>query len=257
VGRVVPAPLVERIESELHADFLIVMGQTETSPVSAMTRLDDSLDDKANTIGTAMPGVEPKIVDPATGATLHPGETGEYCTRGYHVMDDYFDLPDQTAEVIDAEGWLHSGDLCSMDPRGYCRVEGRLKDMIIRGGENVYPREIEERLFEHPAVSDVAVVGLPDDYWGEVVAAFVRAAPGRVPDQAELRAWVRSTLAPHKTPTQWFAVESFPLTGSGKIQKFKLVESWHDGDAIPLRSRPGSRGRRLTSGRSDVGRDAS
>ncbi len=235
-GSPVPARLVEWLEQELGADFIIVMGQTEASPVSAMTRPDDLLDDKANTIGTAMPGIELKIVDPTTGRTVAPGVTGEYCTRGYHVMDGYFGRPEQTAEAIDAEGWLHSGDLCSMDERGYCRVEGRLKDMIIRGGENIYPREIEDCLFEHPAVSESAIVGLPDDRWGETVAAFVRAAPGHRLNRADLQAWVRDRMAAHKTPVHWFEVDAFPLTGSGKIQKFKLLESWRGGDVTPLAS---------------------
>jgi len=233
-GTTVPPPLVERLQQTLDADVIIVMGQTEASPVSAMTRPDDSLDDKANTIGTAMPNVELKIVDPATGSTVAPGVTGEYCTRGYHVMDRYLDMPEQTAEAIDHDGWLHSGDLCSMDERGYCQIEGRLKDMIIRGGENIYPREIEDCLFQHPTVSEVAVIGVPDDHWGETVAAFVRATPGERPQPAELRDWVRARLAVHKTPAHWFAVDSLPLTGSGKIRKFKLLESWRDGDVKPL-----------------------
>ena len=141
---------------------------------------------------------------------------------------------EQTAEAIDHDGWLHSGDLCSMDERGYCQIEGRLKDMIIRGGENIYPREIEDCLFQHPTVSEVAVIGVPDDHWGETVAAFVRATPGERPQPAELRDWVRARLAVHKTPAHWFAVDSLPLTGSGKIRKFKLLESWRDGDVKPL-----------------------
>ncbi len=233
-GATVPPPLVERLEQALDADFVIIMGQTEASPVSAMTRPDDSPDDKANTIGTAMPGVELKIVDPTTGATVSPGEVGEYCTRGYHVMDGYYQMPQETAQAIDADRWLHSGDLCSMDERGYCRIEGRLKDMIIRGGENVYPREIEDRLYQHPAVGEVAVLGLPDDRWGEVVAAFVRPALGQMPRATELQTWVRASLSAHKAPQHWFIVDAFPLTGSGKIQKFKLLEGWQAGDVAPM-----------------------
>ncbi|MFK7918728.1 MAG: AMP-binding protein [Ilumatobacter sp.] len=228
-GSLVPAPLVRRLEAELGAPFTIVFGQTESSPVSSMTQPFDTIEDKAGTIGPAMPGVEIKIVDPATGDTLPLGEVGEYCTRGYHVMNGYFEMPDRTAEAIDADGWLHTGDLCAMDERGYCTVEGRLKDMIIRGGENIYPRELEDLLFAHDAVSEIAVVGLPDDKWGETVAAFVKPAPGHTVDKQELFDYLRVHLAPHKTPKQWFAVEEFPMTGSGKIQKFKLRDDWSTG----------------------------
>jgi fatty-acyl-CoA synthase len=228
-GSTVPAPLVQRLEKELRAPFTIVFGQTECSPVASMTRPTDSVEDKARTIGGPMPHVEVKIVDPATGKTVAPGVVGEYCTRGYHVMHEYFDMPKATAETIDEDGWLHTGDLCAMDARGYCTVEGRLKDMIIRGGENIYPRELEELLHRHPAVGDVAVVGLPDDKWGEVVGAFVRPAPNATIDPAELTAYVREHLAPHKTPRHWFVVTEFPLTASGKIQKYRLREQWKAG----------------------------
>ena len=162
------------------------------------------------------------------------GGVGEYCTRGYHVMHGYYGNPEATEKAIDADGWLHTGDLCAMDSRGYCTVEGRLKDMIIRGGENIYPRELEDLLFAHPTVGEVAVVGLPDDKWGETVAAFVRPAPGCTIDRAELFAYMREHLAPHKTPKDWFAVEVFPQTASGKIQKFKLRDQWASGDWRPL-----------------------
>jgi fatty-acyl-CoA synthase len=195
-----------------------------------MTRPDDTIDDKANTIGLPMPHVEVKIVDPASGAMLPVGQVGEFCTRGYHVMLGYFDNPEATAAAIDADGWLHTGDLCAMDERGYCTVQGRLKDMIIRGGENIYPKELEELLFRHPSVGEVAVVGLPDDKWGEVVAAFVRPAPGQAVDKEVLAAYMRENLAPHKTPKHWFVLDAFPLTGSGKIQKFKLRERWAAGE---------------------------
>ena len=229
-GSTVPAALVRKLEDKLGAPFTIVFGQTECSPVASMTRPADTLEDKADTIGPPMPHVEVKIIDPATGETLPPGQIGEYCTRGYHVMLGYFENPEATAEAIDAEGWLHTGDLCSMDERGYCKVEGRLKDMIIRGGENIYPRELEELLFRHPSVGEVAVVGLPDERLGETVAAFVRPAAGAAIDQDELTAYMREHLAPHKTPKQWFVVDAFPMTGSGKIQKFRLKEQWEKGE---------------------------
>lgn len=228
-GSLVPAPMVRRLEETLGAPFTIVFGQTECSPVASMTQPHDTIEDKAATIGPPMPGVEVKIIDPETGDTVPIGVAGEYCTRGYHVMHGYFENPEATARTIDADGWLHTGDLCAMDDRGYCTVEGRLTDMIIRGGENIYPRELEDLLFNHPAVGEVAVVGLPDDRWGEVVAAFLRPAPGHELDKDELFAYVRQHLAPHKTPKHWFSLESFPLTGSGKIQKFKLRDGWRDG----------------------------
>lgn len=232
-GSTVPAALVERVEREVGAKLTIVFGQTEMSPVATMTRPDDGVEDKANTLGTALPHVEIKIVD-ENGNTVPIGAPGEFCTRGYLNMLGYNDNPEATAETIDDEGWLHSGDICSMDERGYCYIVGRIKDMIIRGGENVYPREIEEVLYRHPEVAEVAVVGLPDDKWGEVVGAVLRPTPGTSPNSAELRNFVREHLAPHKTPVSWFVTNEFPLTGSGKIQKFKLVEMWQSGDLTPL-----------------------
>lgn len=233
-GSLVPAALVTRFEQQLGAPFTIVFGQTECSPVASMTRPDDALADKAGTIGLPMPGVEVKVVDPETGVTLPVGQIGEYCTRGYHVMLGYFEMPDATAAAIDSEGWLHTGDLCAMDERGYCTVEGRLKDMIIRGGENIYPRELEECLFRHPQVAEVAVVGVPHDKWGEEVAAVIRPAPGPQPTIEELTSYMRQHLAPHKTPRLWLVVEAFPLTGSGKIQKFRLREMWAKGELLAL-----------------------
>ncbi len=233
-GSLVPEALVKRFETELNAPFTIVFGQTECSPVASMTQPSDTINDKATTIGPPMPGVEVKIISPETGETVAIGAIGEYCTRGYHVMEGYFEMPERTAETIDEDGWLHTGDLCAMDDRGYCTVEGRLKDMIIRGGENIYPKELEELLFAHHTVGEVAIVGLPDEKWGETVGAFVRAAPGEEIDKNELFGHLRDHLAPHKTPRQWFTVEEFPLTGSGKIQKYKLREMWETGDVDEL-----------------------
>jgi fatty-acyl-CoA synthase len=233
-GSTVPAALVTLFEQKLGAPFTIVFGQTECSPVAAMTKTTDTIEDKAGTIGLPLPNMETRIVNPDTGKTAAIGEIGEFCTRGYHVMLGYFEMPEATAAAIDSEGWLHTGDLCAMDARGYCTVEGRLKDMIIRGGENIYPRELEELLFRHPGVGEVAVIGLPHEKWGEEVAAFIRPTPGASIDKEELAAWMRASLAPHKTPKHWFLVESFPLTGSGKIQKFKLRESWTNGEVQAL-----------------------
>ena len=173
-GSTVPAELVRRIESDLGVNFSIVYGQTESSPAITLAYPDDTPEDKANTLGPALPQTEVKVIDPESGEVVPIGTQGELCTRGYLVMLEYFEMPDKTAEAIDQEGWLHTGDLVTMDERGYTTITGRLKDMIIRGGENIYPREIEEVLFEHPKVAEVAVVGLPDPKWGEIVAAFIR-----------------------------------------------------------------------------------
>ncbi len=229
-GSLVPAELVRRIESTLDVQFCIVYGSTECSPLVTQTRLDDTPEDKAETIGLPIPQTAVKIVDPATGDVASPGTVGELCCRGYNVMTGYNDMPEATAEAIDADGWYHTGDLASMDVRGYCKIEGRLKDMIIRGGENIYPKEIEEVLFAHPDVAEVAVVGIPDERWGEQVAAFVRPAAGKTMDPTELNAHVRRHLAAYKAPRTWIAVDEFPLTGSGKIQKFILRDRFVSGE---------------------------
>jgi fatty-acyl-CoA synthase len=224
-GATVPPELVRRVETALGVPMSIIYAQTEASPGITMTRLDDSPDNRAETLGKPLPGCAVKITDPVTGDVRTRGEIGEVCTHGYHVMTGYFDRPDQTAEAIDAEGWLHTGDLAVMDEHGYLRIEGRVKEMIIRGGENIYPREIENVLLAHPAVADAAVVGVPDPEWGEQVAAFVRLAPGETVEEAELFAHVRENLAPHKAPRVWRFVAEFPLTGSGKIKKHVLRDS--------------------------------
>src|SRR5437588_12175780 len=233
-GSTGPASVVTLFEQKLGAPFTIVFGQTECSPVATMTWTTDTIADKANTIGTPMPNVEVKIVNPDTGQTVPVGEIGEICTRGYHIMHGYFENEPATAAAIDSEGWLHTGDLGAMDGRGYCTVEGRLKDMIIRGGENIYPRELEEQLFRHPKVGEVAVIGLPHAKWSEEVAAFVRPALSVTIEKEELHNYLREHLAPHKTPRHWFVVDAMPLTGSGKIQKFKLREQWSKGEMREL-----------------------
>ncbi|MGE5761772.1 MAG: AMP-binding protein [Gemmatimonadota bacterium] len=225
-GAVVAPDLVRRVEAEVGVPMAIIYAQTEASPGITMTRLDDDPEDRAETLGRPLPGADVKIVDPASGKTVARGEVGELCTRGYHVMTGYFNAPEQTAAAIDDEGWLHTGDLASTDDRGYCRIGGRLKEMIIRGGENIYPREIEQVIFAHPAVADVAVVGIPDPVWGEQVVAFVKPAPGTAPTEEELFGYARERLAPHKAPKVWRFVDQFPLTGSGKIQKFALREQF-------------------------------
>jgi len=225
-GAVVPPALVRRVEQSFSAPLSIVFAQTESSPVITQTALDDSDEDRATTLGRPLARTDVKIADVTTGATVAPDVVGEICTRGYHVMTGYYDQPDATAAAIDAAGWLHTGDLGSMDARGYCRIGGRLKDMIIRGGENIYPREIEQVLFEHDDVADVAVLGVPDEAWGEQVAAFIRPAEGCTPDPDALFAYCRERLAPFKAPRHWTVIDAFPLTPSGKVQKYVLREQW-------------------------------
>jgi fatty-acyl-CoA synthase len=229
-GSTVPAELVRHIESALGIRFGIVFGQTEASPVMTQTRLDDTPEDKAETVGQPHLQQELRIVDPDTSREVPVGSLGEIVGRGYNVMLGYYDMPEATAAAIDADGWLHTGDLGTMDRRGYVRVEGRIKDMVIRGGENLYPREIEEVLFEHPSVADVAVVGIPDPKWGEAVAAVIRLQPGRPVTEAALHSYVRERLAPQKAPRRWAFVEELPLTASGKVQKFVLREQLVKGE---------------------------
>ena len=223
-GSLVPAPVVERVERELGVLMTNVFGQTECSPVASMIAPDDDAADKAATVGRPLPMTEAKIVDLDHGDVAAVGEIGEFCTRGFHVMVGYLGDPAATEAAIDADGWLHTGDLCSMDRRGYVTVEGRLKDMIIRGGENIYPREIENLLVAHPGVAEAAVLGLPDPYWGEVVVAFVLSRSATPPTAAELAEWCGARLARHKVPVRWEFVDQWPLTGSGKIQKYVLVD---------------------------------
>jgi fatty-acyl-CoA synthase len=227
---IVPVEVVRRVEAEFGVRLVIGYGQTESSPGITHTRLDDDPRDKSETIGRPMPQVEVKIVDPATGATQPIDQPGELCTRGFLVMMGYYDMPEATAAAIDQEGWLHTGDLCAMDARGYCRVTGRLKDMIIRGGENIYPREIEEVLYTAPAIAEVAVFGVPDAYWGEAVAAAFTLKAGASVTGEALREFVGARLAKHKRPAHWFCVAQIPATASGKLQKFRLVEMYRAGE---------------------------
>jgi fatty-acyl-CoA synthase len=229
-GAQVPEALVRRIERTLGVDFTIVYGQTECSPVITNTLPSDTTEDKGLTVGPPLPHTEVRIVDPVTLETLPLDTPGELWARGYFTMLGYFEMPAETAETLRPDGWLRTGDLATMDQRGYCRIVGRLKDMIIRGGENLFPAEIEEVLYRHPAVAEVAVVGLPDNTWGEIVAAFIRPTDPAVPPKAsELRSHLRAQLSPQKTPTRWYSVNAFPLTGSGKIQKFAIREAWEHG----------------------------
>jgi fatty-acyl-CoA synthase len=225
-GSAVAPELVVRIERALGVKFLVAYGQTEAHGHVCQTRPDDTPDVKAETIGRPLPFIELRVVDPVTGRTRARGEIGELCVRHPALMTGYFDDAASTAATIDAEGWLHTGDLGSMDERGCLRFTGRLKEMIVRGGENLFPKEIEDVLFLHPAVAEVAVVGVPDERWGEQIAAFVRLHEGATATSGELEAHVRGLLAPQKAPVHWSFVDEFPLNASGKVQKFVLAEQW-------------------------------
>jgi fatty-acyl-CoA synthase len=238
-GTQVPEVLVRRVEDTFGVDFTIIYGQTECSPVLTNSFPSDSAEDKGQTVGKPLPHTEIRIVDPTSLETVPVGASGELWARGYFTMLGYFDMPDATAKALTAEGWVRTGDLAVMDERGYCRIVGRLKDMIIRGGENLFPAEIEEVLYRHPSVAEASVVGLPDDRWGEIVGAFIRPRdPAAPPTIAQLRSHLRASLSPQKTPTKWYAVAGYPLTGSGKIQKFAIREAWEKGvyDGNELRS---------------------
>ena len=206
-------------------EVTICYGMTETSPVSTQTTADDSLDRRVSTVGRVHPHVEVKVVDPATGDVVERGTTGEFCTRGYSVMLGYWDDPARTAEAIDADGFMHTGDLAVMDAAGYLSIVGRIKDLVIRGGENVYPREVEEFLYTHPDVLDAQVVGVPDPRYGEELCAWVRVRPGAALTPDELREWCRGKLAHFKVPRYIRFTDEFPMTVTGKVQKFKMRET--------------------------------
>ncbi|MFC6066859.1 AMP-binding protein [Streptomyces ochraceiscleroticus] len=223
-GSPCPVEVMKRVVAEMHmAEVSICYGMTETSPVSTQTRRDDDLEHRTETVGRVLPHVEVKVVDPATGDTVPRGEPGELCTRAYSVMLGYWEEPERTAEVIDPEGWMHTGDLAVMNDDGYLRIVGRIKDMIIRGGENVYPREIEEFLYGHPKIADVQVVGVPDEKYGEEIAACVILRdPADTLTQEELADYCRDRLAHYKIPRHLDILESFPMTVSGKVRKIEL-----------------------------------
>ncbi len=225
-GSVCPVEVMKRCIDGMHMEEVsIAYGMTETSPVSCQTRSEDDLDRRTATIGRVHPHVEIKIVDPATGATVERGEPGEFCTRGYSVMLGYWNDPDKTAEAIDADGWMHTGDLAVMREDGYCTIVGRIKDMVIRGGENIYPREIEEFLYAHPDVEDVQVVGVPDERYGEELCAWIRMRDGAEPlDAAAVRAFATGRLAHYKIPRYVVVADEFPMTVTGKVRKVEMRE---------------------------------
>jgi fatty-acyl-CoA synthase len=223
-GSPCPVEVMKRCVSDMHmSEVAIAYGMTETSPVSTQTRADDDLERRTSTIGRVHPHVEVKVIDPATGDVLARGETGELCTRGYSVMLGYWEQPDKTAEAIDEAGWMHTGDLAQMRADGYLNIVGRIKDMVIRGGENVYPREVEEFLYTHPDIEDVQVVGVPDERNGEELCAWIRMRPGAAPlDAAALLEFTRDRLARFKIPRYVIIVDEFPMTVTGKIRKVEM-----------------------------------
>jgi fatty-acyl-CoA synthase len=227
------APDLARRAQQLGLKVAIGFGQTEASPYLTHTLPDDPHPDWVSTVGRPLPRTEIKIVDPETGAVVERGEIGEICARGYSIMKDYFDNPEATLSTIDSEGWLHTGDLGSLDEYGYCRAQGRVKDMIIRGGENIYPREIEDILHTQPAILDASIVGITDREWGEVPVAFVQIKAGQQTTAEELTQFCRERLASYKVPRVWHFVEQFPQTASGKTQKFALREMYLRQQATP------------------------
>ncbi len=230
-GSICPVEVMKHCVEDMHmAEVAICYGMTETSPVSCQTRADDDLDRRTATIGQVHPHVEIKIVDPSTGKTVERGEPGEFCTRGYSVMIGYWPLhneegQEKTDEAIDADGWMHTGDLAEMREDGYCNIVGRIKDMVIRGGENIYPREIEEFLYTHPDIEDVQVIGVPDQRYGEELAAWVKLRPDADPlDASKVREFATGKLAHYKIPRYVLLVDEFPMTVTGKIRKVQMRE---------------------------------
>ncbi len=223
-GAPCPVEVMKRVVAQMNmSEVAICYGMTETSPVSTMTRVDDDLARRTETVGRAMPHIEVKVVDPVTGRTVARGEPGELCTRGYSVMLGYWEQPDKTAEAIDAARWMHTGDLATMDDGGYLSIVGRIKDMVIRGGENVYPREIEEFLYTHPDIADVQVIGVPDPKFGEELMAWVVLKPGcQGLTVDDVRTFCEGRLARYKVPRYVHVVDGFPMTVTGKIRKVEM-----------------------------------
>jgi len=224
-GAPCPPALMKRVMQEMHCrEILIGYGQTEASPLTHLTSHDDSLERRTETVGTNLPHQEVKVVDVKSGATLPCGEVGEVCFRGYHVMHAYYGDAEATRKTVDAAGWLHSGDLGTMDADGYVRITGRLKEMIIRGGENIYPAEIEEFLFSHPKIAQVGVFGIPDERYGETVMAWVQLHAGETATEDEIRDYCKGRIAHFKIPQHVWFVDEFPMTVTGKLQKFRMRE---------------------------------
>ncbi len=224
-GSPCPIEIMKQVVSDMGAsEMTIVYGQTEASPGITQTRREDSLELRVSTVGRALPNVEVKVVDPLTEEEVPRNVQGELCSRGYHIMKGYYKMPEATEKAIDKDKWLHTGDLAIMDENGYCKITGRIKDMIIRGGENIYPREIEEFLYTHPKIMDVQVVGVPSKKYGEEVAAYIQMKPGEASTDEEMREFCKDKIAFHKVPAFFMFVDEYPTTASGKIQKYKLRE---------------------------------
>lgn len=224
-GSPCPEPVMKQVAEELGMnEITIVFGQTESSPGCTQTTTDDPLEVRVSTVGRELPLTECKIVDPETGMEVPPGVAGEFCARGYNIMKGYYKMPEATAQAVDKDGWLHTGDLAIKDEDGYYRIVGRIRDMIIRGGENIYPKEIEEFLYTHDDVIDVQVIGVPSQIYGEEVLACVIKKPSSDMTEDQLKEYVKSRLARHKVPRYIEFVDSFPMTASGKIQKYKMRE---------------------------------
>jgi fatty-acyl-CoA synthase len=223
-GSPVPVYLMEQVKERMGADVAIVFGQTEASAAITLTRQDDTFELKSATVGVPLPHVEVKIINPATGEIVLCGERGELCCRGYLVMQGYYKMPEKTAETIDGDGWLHTGDLATMDVRGYVNIVGRLKEMVIRGGENIFPREVEEFLIRHPKVADVQILGVPDKFFGEEMLAVVRPKEREQLTEQEMRDFCNGQISHQKIPRYFQFVDSYPMTASGKVQKFILRE---------------------------------
>jgi fatty-acyl-CoA synthase len=225
-GSPCPIEVMKKVVDRMHmSEVAICYGMTETSPVSTQTRVDDPLERRVGTVGRVGPHVEVKVVEPDTGLVVERGQPGELCTRGYSVMLGYWEDPERTAEAVDRAGWMHTGDLATMDDEGYLNIVGRSKDMVIRGGENVYPREVEEFLYTHEAISDVQVIGVPDEKYGEELCAWVIARPGADLDEEAVREYCRGRLAHFKVPRYVIFADEFPMTVTGKVQKFKMRET--------------------------------
>jgi fatty-acyl-CoA synthase len=224
-GSPCPVEVMNAVIRRMHLEGMeIAYGMTETSPVSTQTRLNAPVDKRVATVGQVHPHVEIKIIDPDTGETVERGVAGEFCTRGYNVMLGYWNDPEQTRAAIDGDGWMHTGDLATMDEEGYARIVGRIKDMIIRGGENIYPREIEEFLYTHPAIKDVQVIGVPDPRFGEEVMAWIVLRDGALTTDEEIKAFCRDKIAHYNVPRYIRFVSDFPMTVTGKVQKFAMRE---------------------------------
>jgi fatty-acyl-CoA synthase len=222
-GAPCPMEVMSAVIERMHArEMECVYGMTETSPVATQTRWDAPVERRVGTVGQVLPHVEIKIIDPASGETVALGTPGEFCTRGYNVMLGYWNDPAQTAAAIDSAGWMHTGDLATLDEEGYARIVGRIKDMIIRGGENVYPREVEDFLYTHPAIKDVQVIGVPDALFGEEVMAWIALRDGALATEEGIRDFCRGQIAHYKIPRYIKFVTQFPMTVTGKIQKFEM-----------------------------------